>query len=77
VGRLGTACVASVGIASTLNFQCQAALQGISSGVQVDTLIPDTRHPPPESEPKAFHPKSQIPNPKSEIRNPKSEIRSL
>ena len=34
VGRLGTACVASVGIASTLNFQCQAALQGISSGVQ-------------------------------------------
>ena len=25
VGRLGTACVASVGIASTLNFQCQAA----------------------------------------------------
>jgi putative MATE family efflux protein len=34
VGRLGTACVASVGIASTLNFVCQAALQGISSGVQ-------------------------------------------
>lgn len=34
VGRLGTACVAAVGIASTLNFQCQAALQGISSGVQ-------------------------------------------
>ena len=34
MGRLGTACVAAVGIASTLNFQCQAALQGISSGVQ-------------------------------------------
>ena len=34
VGRLGTACVAAVGISSTLNFQCQAALQGISSGVQ-------------------------------------------
>ena len=34
VGRLGTALVASVGIASSLNFQCQAALQGISSGVQ-------------------------------------------
>ena len=34
VGRLGTVCVAAVGIRSTLNFQCQAALQGISSGVQ-------------------------------------------
>ena len=34
VGRLGTACVAAVGISSTLNFQCQAALQGISTGVQ-------------------------------------------
>ena len=34
VGRLGTSRVAAVGIASTLNFQCQAALQGISSGVQ-------------------------------------------
>ena len=34
VGRLGTEAVAGVGLASSVNFQCQAALQGISSGVQ-------------------------------------------
>ena len=34
VGRLGTASVAAVGLGSTMNFQCQAALQGVASGVQ-------------------------------------------
>ena len=34
VGRLGTASVAAVGLGSTMNWQCQAALQGVSSGVQ-------------------------------------------
>jgi MATE family multidrug resistance protein len=34
VGRLGVEAVAGVGVASSVNFQCQAALQGISSGVQ-------------------------------------------
>lgn len=34
VGRLGTAAVAAVGLGSTMNFQCQAALQGVASGVQ-------------------------------------------
>lgn len=34
VGRLGTASVAAVGLGSTMNWQCQAALQGVASGVQ-------------------------------------------
>jgi len=34
VGRLGTAAVAAVGLGSTMNFQAQAALQGVASGVQ-------------------------------------------
>jgi multidrug resistance protein, MATE family len=34
VGRLGTAAVAAVGLGSTMNFQSQAALQGVASGVQ-------------------------------------------
>ena len=34
VGRLGTASVAAGGLGSTMNWQCQAALQGVASGVQ-------------------------------------------